>query len=170
MPSLGDSNESNEQSTKNVTGEAYRPTRCADSPLLTGPRHRPGAWSARRELAVRSDTQTTQAEKRWLIMKTRTRCHPLKGTITLVVFATLTATLLTAAAVSAKNPPIAPPDEPGPFNVGWTTFLAPMSGGRVTQIRVFYPTLEEADHQTQYTIHTPVGTYQLDSPLWAVQD
>ena len=45
-----------------------------------------------------------------------------------------------------------------------------MSGGRVTQIRVFYPTSEAADDQTQYTIQTPVGTYQLDSPLGAVHN
>jgi hypothetical protein len=96
--------------------------------------------------------------------------HLFKARFALIVFTALTATLLTAAAVSAKDRPIAPPDETGPFNVGWTTFLAPMSGGRVTQIRVFYPTDDAADDQTQYTIQTPVGTYQLDSPLWAVQD
>ena len=51
-----------------------------------------------------------------------------------------------------------------------TKFSAEMSDGRMTQIRVFYPTVEAADDQTQYTIQTPVGTYQLDSPLWAVHD
>ena len=76
--------------------------------------------------------------------------------------------LVASAAASPLN--LAPPDEPGPFNVGVTTFSAVMSGGRVTQIRVFYPTYEAADDQTQYTIQTPVGTYQLDSPLWAVHD
>ena len=76
--------------------------------------------------------------------------------------------LVASAAASPLN--LAPPDEPGPFNVGFTTFSAEMSGGRVTQIRVFYPTDEAADDQTQYTIQTPVGTYQLDSPLWAVED
>src|SRR5262245_28728603 len=94
--------------------------------------------------------------------------HTFAAKLALTVLCALAGTLLTAAAISAKD--IAPPDEPGPFNVGWTTFLAPMSGGRVTQIRVFYPTDEVADDQTQYTIQTPVGTYQLDSPLWAVQD
>jgi predicted dienelactone hydrolase len=102
------------------------------------------------------------------------------------VAAVLTATLLTPTAVSAddknkgkekdkdkghgKDKRIIPPDEAGDFNVGFTTFSAVMSGGRVTQIRVFYPTDEAADEQTQYTIQTPVGTYQLDSPLWAIQD
>ena len=74
------------------------------------------------------------------------------------------------ASAAASPPSLAPPDEPGPFNVGFTTFTAEMSGGRVTQIRVFYPTDEAADDQTQYTIQTPVGTYQLDSPLWAGED
>jgi predicted dienelactone hydrolase len=73
-------------------------------------------------------------------------------------------------ASSAASPlSLAPPDEPGPFNVGTAKFSAMMSDGRVTQIRVFYPTGEAADDQTQYTIQTPVGTYQLDSPLWAVE-
>jgi hypothetical protein len=76
--------------------------------------------------------------------------------------------LVASAAASPLS--LAPPDKPGPFNVGFTTFSAEMSGGRVTQIRVFYPALEAADEQTQYTIQTPVGTYQLDSPLWAVED
>jgi hypothetical protein len=75
--------------------------------------------------------------------------------------------LMATAVASPLN--LAPPDEPGPFNVGFTTFSAAMSGGRATQIRVYYPTLEAADEQTQYTIQTPVGTYQLDSPLWAVE-
>ena len=96
--------------------------------------------------------------------------HLCTARLALIVFAALTATLVTTRVVCGKDQPIAPPDEPGPFNVGCTTLLAPMSGGRVTQIRVFYPTLEEADHQTQYTIQTPVGTYELDSPLWAVED
>ena len=85
--------------------------------------------------------------------------------LALIVLAILTSMLLSAAAVSAKDPPIAPPDEEGPYNVGYTTFLAQMSGGRVTQIRVFYPTLEEADHQTQYTIQAPAGTYQRSAPF-----
>jgi hypothetical protein len=88
----------------------------------------------------------------------------------LVVFAALATTLLSAATVCAKDNDEAPPEEPDPFNVGYTTFLAEMSGGRVTQIRVFYPTLEEADEQTQYTVQADVGVYQLDSPLWAVED
>src|SRR4051794_38163117 len=59
-------------------------------------------------------------------------------------------TFLTTGAFSA--PDIAPPDAPGPFRVGVTAFPAVMSGGRVTQIRVWYPTLEAADAQTRYTI------------------
>jgi predicted dienelactone hydrolase len=121
-------------------------------------------------MAVFADTQTAQRTEGRLIMETRMKHHLFTARLALIVFAALAATLLTATAVSAKDQPIEPPDEPGPFNVGCTTFLAPMNGGRVTQIRVFYPTLEEADHQTQYTIQTDVGTYQLDSPLWAVQD
>jgi hypothetical protein len=121
-------------------------------------------------MGVFDHPQTAEGKKGRLIMETRMKHHPFTVRLALIMFVTLTATLLTAAAASAMDQLIAPPDEPGPFNVGCTTFLAPMSGGRVTQIRVFYPTLDEADHQTQYTIQTPVGTYQLDSPLWALQD
>ena len=46
--------------------------------------------------------------------------------------------LVPSAAASPLNP--APPDEPGPFNVGVTTFSAMMSDNRLTQIQVFYPT------------------------------
>jgi len=80
----------------------------------------------------------------------------------------LAGTLLFVAAVSARD--IAPPDEPGPFNVGVTTFSATMTGGRVTRVQVYYPTLESDDEASKYTILTPVGTYQLRSPLGAVQD
>src|SRR4051794_28324225 len=82
------------------------------------------------------------------------------------LMAALCVTFLTAGAISAKD--IAPPDEPGPYNVGVTAFPAVMSGGRVTQIRVWYPTLQAADAQTKYTIFRAGGSYQLKSPLWAV--
>jgi dienelactone hydrolase len=78
----------------------------------------------------------------------------------------LCVTFLTAGAISAKD--IAPPDQPGPFHVGVTTFPAVMSGGRVAQIRVWYPTLEAAGAQTKYTIFRAGGSYQLKSPFWAV--
>jgi predicted dienelactone hydrolase len=70
----------------------------------------------------------------------------------------------------ATPPDLAPPDEPGPFNVGVTTFPAEMTGGRVTLIQVFYPTLEPADEGSLFTIVTPAGPYQLGSPLGAVHE
>src|SRR5262245_2006506 len=82
--------------------------------------------------------------------------------------AALLAAVLAPTATSAKD--FAPPDEPGPFNVGVTTFPAVMSGGRLTRIQVYYPTLEPADDDSRYTIFTPAGPYQLISPLGAVQD
>src|SRR5262245_54796291 len=82
--------------------------------------------------------------------------------------AVLLALVLASAATPAKD--LAPPDEPGPFNVGVTTFPAVMSGGRVTRIQVYYPTLETADDESRYTIVTPAGPYQLTSPLGAIQD
>jgi predicted dienelactone hydrolase len=82
----------------------------------------------------------------------------------------LAAALLATAAVSAQEKQLAPPDEPGPFRVGVTTFPAVMSGGRATQIQVYYPTLDAADCQTRYTVATPAGPYQIESPLGAVQD
>jgi hypothetical protein len=63
-----------------------------------------------------------------------------------------------------------PPDEPGPFNVGITTFSTTMTGGRVTRIQVYYPTLEPSDEESRYTIVTPAGAYQLGSTLGAVHD
>jgi hypothetical protein len=87
----------------------------------------------------------------------------------LALFAsTLAGTLLFVAAVSAGD--IAPPDEAGPYNVGVTTFSATMSGGRVTRVQVFYPTLEPADEAFRYTILTPVGTYQIRSSLGAAEN
>jgi predicted dienelactone hydrolase len=72
--------------------------------------------------------------------------------------------------VLASPPDLAPPDAAGPFNVGVTTFSAPMSAGRVTRIQVYYPTLEPADDASRYTILTPAGPYQLGSPLGAAED
>src|SRR5262245_63215151 len=88
----------------------------------------------------------------------------------LALFASALAALLFVAAVSAKD--TAPPDEPGPFNVGVTTFSATMTGGRVTRVQVFYPTFEPPDPAFRYTILWPPGTpgYRLRSPLGAAED
>jgi dienelactone hydrolase len=77
---------------------------------------------------------------------------------------------LLPAPLPASPSDFAPPDEPGPFNVGATTFTAIMSDGRLTRIQVYYPTLEPADEESRYTIDTPAGPYQLSSPLGAVHD
>lgn len=91
------------------------------------------------------------------------RCHGSAMIFALAVFA--------IAGPAATSPPqLTPPDVPGPFNVGVTTFPAVMSGGRVTRIQVFYPTLEPSDEESQYTILTPAGPYQLSSPLGAVEE
>src|SRR5262245_30069877 len=76
--------------------------------------------------------------------------------------------LADSAAASPRD--FARPDEPGPFNVGVTTFAATMSGGRVTRIQVFYPTLDLPDDETRYTILTAAGPYQLRPALGAVHD
>jgi hypothetical protein len=70
----------------------------------------------------------------------------------------------------ASSHEITPPDAPGPFNVGVTTFSATMTGGRLARIQVYYPTLEPADEEFRYTILTPLGSYQLSSPLFAVEN
>jgi hypothetical protein len=44
-----------------------------------------------------------------------------------------------------------------------------MSGGRVTQVRVWYTTLEAADAPTRCTIFRAGGSYRLNSPLRAVE-
>ena len=72
--------------------------------------------------------------------------------------------------VSAAPPNFAPPDGPGPFNVGVTTFPTVMSGGRPTLVQVFYPTLDEFDEDSKYTILYAADSYQLRSPLGAVRD
>lgn len=80
----------------------------------------------------------------------------------------LAGTLLFAAAVSAKD--IALPDEPGPFNVGVTTFSATMTGGRVTRVQAFYPTGEPADEDFRYTVLAAAGAYQLRSHLGVAEN
>ena len=74
------------------------------------------------------------------------------------------------AVVAAVGADLAPPDEPGPYYVGVTKFSAVMSGGRVTQVQVFYPTFESPDEAFRYTIQTAVGPYELRSPLGAAED
>jgi predicted dienelactone hydrolase len=86
----------------------------------------------------------------------------------LIIGVALAGALLGAAAASAGD--VAPPHEPGPFNVGVTVFDATMTGGRGTRVQVFYPTLEPADEGFRYTISTPAGPYQLRSALGAVED
>ena len=76
--------------------------------------------------------------------------------------------LFGAASGAAQN--IAPPHEPGPFTVGVTTFSATMTAGRVARVQVYYPTLQPLNCQTTYTVLTAVGSYQLRSPLCAVQN
>lgn len=71
---------------------------------------------------------------------------------------------------SASARHFSPPDQPGPFHVGVTTIPAVLSGGRATQIQVFYPTLERRDEESTYTVVTAVGAYQLRSPLGAVHN
>ena len=71
---------------------------------------------------------------------------------------------------AAAPPDLAPPDGPGPFNVGVTTFFAEMSAARVTQIRVWYPTAETAGGPTTYTIVTAVGQEQADARYTMTDD
>lgn len=92
--------------------------------------------------------------------------HSVAAIFALAILTTVTL----ACPVTASPPDLAPPDGPGPFTVGVTTFSASMSAGRVARIQVYYPTLEPADAESRYTILTPVGSYQLNSPLGAVPD
>ena len=69
----------------------------------------------------------------------------------------------------ASAQPLPPPEMRGDFNVGETKFAATMTGGRVTTIQVFYPTLADQS-ASQYTVVTPAGPYVLRSPLGAVHD
>ena len=72
---------------------------------------------------------------------------------------------------SALSKDLPPPDEQGPYNVGIRTFdNVPMSGGRLTRVQVYYPTLEPENCQTEYTVQGVGGTYQRSSPLCAVQN
>src|SRR5215471_16130357 len=80
----------------------------------------------------------------------------------------LAALLFASARASADD--IAPPDQPGPYHVGVTTFSAVMTGGRVTRVQVFYPTSEVPDQNFRYTINTLAGNYQLHSALRAAED
>jgi dienelactone hydrolase len=80
----------------------------------------------------------------------------------------LAALLLASARASAGD--LAPPDQPGPYHVGVTTFSATMSGGRVTRVQVYYPTSEPPDVDFRYTILTAAGSYQLRSALGATED
>ena len=107
--------------------------------------------------------QTAEGKKGRFTVENRLQIRAFITRLALVVFAALAATTLTA---SGKD--IIPPDEPGPFNVGYTTFLTELSGGRVTQIRVFYPTFEAADGKTQYTIRAAAGTEMLSSSLLGI--
>ena len=59
--------------------------------------------------------------------------------------------LASEATGSAQHP--AKPDEKGPYNVGFTTFCAVMSAGRVTRVQVFYPTLDRPDYQAEYPVY-----------------
>jgi dienelactone hydrolase len=53
------------------------------------------------------------------------------------------------------------PDGPGPYTVGTARFTAAMTGGRLTTVQVFYPTTEEPDCATTYTV-TPAGGSSFD--------
>jgi predicted dienelactone hydrolase len=78
--------------------------------------------------------------------------------------------VLLLGSTTASAAPIARPDQPGPFYVGVTTFSATMTGGRVTRVQVFYPTIEPPDQNFRYTIDTPAGSYRLRSALGAAED
>src|SRR5262245_14169144 len=80
----------------------------------------------------------------------------------------LAAPLLDSARASAAD--IAPPDQPGPYHVGVTTFSATMTGGRATRVQVFYPTARPPDVAFRYVILTPAGPYHLRSSLGAAED
>jgi len=87
-----------------------------------------------------------------------------------VTLALLAMTLFAAEAANAQSQNLPAPDQKGPYNVGTYTFSATMTGGRVTRVQVFYPTLAAVDPTSVYTINTPVGTYDIRSPLGAVHD
>jgi hypothetical protein len=76
------------------------------------------------------------------------------------------------ARISAQSSarPVQAPDAPGPYNVGTTTFPATMTGGRVTLVQVFYPTLDEGNCDRKYTIQSPAGPYQVTSPFCSVEN
>jgi len=80
------------------------------------------------------------------------------------------ASLLGAANATAQAQPLAPPDQPGPYNVGAHLFTAPMTGGRVARVQVFYPTLALPNAASSYTVTFVPGSYSIRSPLGAVHD
>ncbi len=93
----------------------------------------------------------------------------------------LSAVLLVAETGSARQ--IDTPGEKGRYNVGFTTFCATMSAGRVTRVQVFYPTLDHPNYGAAYPVFPPVNQsdpvgsclpaggslYRLSSPLQAVR-
>jgi predicted dienelactone hydrolase len=79
--------------------------------------------------------------------------------------------LLVNATVTTAGDELAfPPDRPGTYHVGATVFSAPMYGGRVTRIQVFYPTRAPRDLASTYSVTTTVGTYVRRTVLGAVHD
>lgn len=88
----------------------------------------------------------------------------------LIMIVSVSLTLLAAAGGSPKTADLAAPDQPGPYNVGTRTFHAAVSGGRVTRIQVFYPTLAPPDPTSSYTVNAAAGNYSVGSPLGAVRD
>ena len=78
--------------------------------------------------------------------------------------------LVVAVGPRASAERISSPDRPGAYSVGTTTFSATMSGGRVTLVQVFYPTLAGQDCSRKYTIQSPAGPYEVTSTLCAVEN
>ncbi|HVJ82119.1 MAG TPA: hypothetical protein VNC50_13705 [Planctomycetia bacterium] len=78
--------------------------------------------------------------------------------------------LLGASASTADDQAAIPPDRPGTYHVGATVFSAPMTGGRIAKIQVFYPTRAPRDPDSTYTVTSTVGNYVRRSVLGAVHD
>jgi len=87
-----------------------------------------------------------------------------------VVTLGIIAAVLASSSRSASARPLLAPDQLGQYNIGTTTFTATMSGGRVTLVQVFYPTLDDRDCGRRYTIQSPAGPYQVTSPYCAVEN
>ena len=49
------------------------------------------------------------------------------------------------------------PERKARYNVGFTTFCATMSAGRVTRVQVFYPTLDHPNDGAAYPVFPPVN-------------